>query len=634
MSSPFFGEQRKTRHNRSCSSCDSLPRYAASPPCHPQYAKVDRAAPSVSSPTFSSVPPSPKFPALCMHAMSHTNSTVPSSKLPFSNSVTGNGAALIGTLASFDSEAPRGRPASVAEDGAASGSSSGLSRAAVLMSGRGDASPPFSPQPSGSVLAVFCPLTSKAWQSGTLRDGIAFDVDTTSKVSTISPQTGLQSPLLFSSGWSQQSVSAAAQGTPPSFMGTPGQSLISAGAEGDDAEDTPHSCGAMYSPNHSVSLLPAPKVFVSVYPVQSPEPFATKFTGSPVFEVSLTTPPSIRAPQTGAARGAGATPAPSSRLPSESLEQYSLLRSPILHSLTPLSISPSAPLSPGFGCITGTEPMQSRLSRHRLATSAGSEQLPVRTSNDMRSRNAAVASPPPAAVPSVNSNHESLSDRLVSPARRSYRCPLPSSNEASLSSFFAVDDAGLHANLSMTQASEEDAAHRAASATLPRVCSSKDTEAEEGVAAALAPDTTDDPFEAFWDISPAAQWGGSVTEMLPRITTSSAPFETGSASRSVTAFASGTHEKDSHSSEEFNQNNRLSCVSMERHRNTILHRPSAAQQRNTILHRPSVVQQRNSVNRSVDTQRTTSKTMTLQQRQRRFSLQQEDSIEIKRRSYA
>ncbi|AYU82351.1 hypothetical protein LdCL_340007000 [Leishmania donovani] len=623
MSSPFFGELRKTLHNRSYSSCDSLPRHAASPPRHAQYVEADRAAPSLSkSPTFSSAPPSPKCPVPCTHTMSHTNSTVPSSKLPFSNSVTGNGAVLIGTLASFDSEAPRGRPASAVEDGAASGSSSsGLSRAAVLMSGRGDASPPFSPQPSGSVLAVFCPLTSKAWQSGTLRDGIAFDADTTSKVSTISPQTGLQSPFLFSSGWSQQSVSAAAQGTPPSFVGTPGQSLISAGAEGDDAEDMPHSCGAMYSPNHSVSLLPAPKAFVPVCPVQSPEPFATKFTGSPVFEVSLTTPPSIRAPRTGAVRGAGATPTQSSCLPSESLEQYSLLRSPILHSLTPLSISPSAPLSPGFGCIMGTEQTQSRLSRHRLAASAGSEQLPVRTSTEMRSRGSAVASPPSAAVPSVNSNHETLNDRLVSPARRSYRCPLPSSNEASLSSFFAVYDAGLHANLSMAQASEEDAAHRATSATLPRVCSSKDTEAEEGVAAALAPDTTDDPFEAFRDILPAAQWGSSVTEMPPHITTSSAPFETGSAFHSVTAFASEAHEKDNHPSEELNQSNRLSCFFMESHRNTIAHRPSAAQQRN-------------SVNRSVDTQRTASKAMTLQQRQRRFSLQQEDSIEIKRRGYA
>lgn len=238
----------------------------------------------------------------------------------------------------------------------------------------------------------------------------------------------------------------------------------------------------------------------------------------------------------------------------------------------------------------------------------------------MQSRGAAVASPPHAAVPSVNSNRETLDDHLVSPPRRSYCRPLPSLNEASLSSFFAVHDAGLHANLPSAQASEEDAADRVTSATLPRICSSEETDAEEGVAAAFAHDTTDDPFEAFWDISPAARWGSSATEMPPHITTSSAPFETGSAFCSVTAFASETHEKDNHPSEVLNQNNRLSSLSM-------------ANQRNTIVHRFSAAHQRNSVNRSADTQRTASKATTLQQRQRRFSLQQEDTIEIKRRSY-
>ncbi|GET92106.1 hypothetical protein LtaPh_3402100 [Leishmania tarentolae] len=620
MSSPSIGDQRKILRNRTCSPSTSLPQCVESPPRHQRYREADRTAPSISnSPTLSSAPPFSKLPVPCTRTMSHANSSVPSGKLPFSSSVTGNGAVLIGTLASFDSEAARFRQFCASERGVASDSSSGLSHAAVLLSGRGDASPPFAPQPSDSVLAVFCPLTSKAWQSGTLRDGMVADADTTSKATTKSPKTCLQSPLLFSSGWSQQSVSSAEDDMLPSVVGTPGRPFISTGAESDDAKGTAHSCGAVYSPHRPVSLQSASKSFTPVQTVKSPEPVVTKFTSSPVSRVSFTTPPSLRAPRTGAARGAGATPALSSCLPSESLEQHSLLQSPVLNPLTPLTIFPSASLSPQFGSTMATEQTQSRLSHHRLTASAVSEELPKKASKEMRSRGPTDTLSHSAYVPSLNSDHDTLEGPIMSLVQRSYHHPLPSSNEASLSSFFAAQDPWLHATLSMAQVGDEDAEEQAASTTLPRVCSSEATQAEDGNTAARGADTTDNPFEAFWDLSPRAGWDNSATELQPHIITSSTPLETASAFRTVTAFAPETHEDNCQISEEESRSNRLSCFYMGRHRIA-------------AGHRASEVQQRNSVNTSVDTQRAASKATTLQQRQRRFSLPQDGTIEIKRRS--
>ncbi|KAG5467697.1 hypothetical protein LSCM4_00775 [Leishmania orientalis] len=620
MPSPTIRERQKIHHNGSWSSWDSLPNHLAHPPRHPQYLEADRAALSVSSSsTLSSAPPSPKCPVPRAHAMSCTASTMPSSKLPFSNSVTGTVPVWIGPLASFGSEARRGRPTSAAECHAAS-CSSGLSRAAVLLSGLGGVSPPGTPQPSASIQAAFCPLTSDAWQSGTLRDGTAADADKTSTGSNTVPGTTLQSPLLFSSVWLQQGELAAAHDTLRSYAGVSDRFLNSGAAEGGDAQDTVHSSGAAYSSNRSASRLSAPKDFVPVYLVRSPVPFAKDFGFSPASEGFPSAQPNTRAPRTGTAKGTSATPAPSSCLPSETLEQHSLLRSPLLRSLTPPSISSSAPLSPGLGCIVGSDQAQSRLSRHRLAASPRSEERFARAGSEMRSRGAAEESPLPVTATSLKGNVKAFEHPLATPARHNFRGPLCSSNEESLPSFFVGKDVEAQATPVTINVSEEEVAHRAFSANVLRSGPSEETEAEEGVTSTADPTTTEDPFEVFWGFSTAPGWGSDATEMRPHGTTS-APWETAPAFCGIGAFASDTRETGGRVSGELSQHNRLSHAAHHRQRGAILHRPSAGQQRN-------------SVNNSTDPQHTSSKEVTLQRRQRRFSVPHDDAIEVKRRSGA
>ncbi|KAG5468105.1 hypothetical protein LSCM1_02075 [Leishmania martiniquensis] len=614
MSSPTLREERKTGHNSSWSSCDSLPNHLAHPPRHPQYLEAASGAPSPSSSsTLSSALPSPKRPVPPAQAMSCTASTMPSSKLPFSNSVTGTGAALIGPLASFDSEVPRGRPTSAAECRPAS-CSSGLSRAAVLLSGLGDASPPATPQPSASVLAAFCPLTSEAWQSGTIREGPAADADKTSTGSHTAPGTALQSPLLFSPGWPQQGGSVAAHDTLRSRVGMPERYLMSNAAEGDDAENTVHDNAAAYS----TSRPPAPKDFTPFYRVQSSRSLAMDFTLSPSSEVSLSAQLSIRAPRGRAAKGTGATPAPSSCLPSDTLERHSLLRSPLLRSLTPPFIAPRVPLSPGLGCIMGTDQAQSRLSRHRPAASAGPEERLARVGGETRSPGAAERPTRPAAASSLED--EALDPLLASPVRHNFRGPLRSPDEESLPSFFAVSAMEMYAAPATANVSEEDAAHGSTGGNA--LCSgpAEVTEAEERATGTAESLTADDPFEVFWGIKPIEGWGRDTAEM-PLHCSTSARFEESPVFRDIAVFASETPETGDRLSEEVNQHHRLSHAANQK-------------QRDAIVHRPSAEQQRNSVNGPTDSKRTSSKDPRLQQRHRRVSTSDDNAIEIKRRSGA
>ncbi|CAJ1023093.1 hypothetical protein Q4I30_003070 [Leishmania utingensis] len=619
MSSVTIGERQKKRPSSSCSSFDSKPHYRAHPPRHLQHLEADKAPQFMpNSPTDSSPPTSPKCAVPRTHTMSPANSTMPSSKLPFSNSVTGTGAVLIGPLASFDSETQRGMLATAAECCSES-CSSGLSRAAVLLSNQGVASPLVTPRQPPSILAAFCPLTSEAWQSGTMRDGIAVDANTMSTCSRTDSRTGLQSSLFFSPGWPQSSRLAAAQSALTSLMGTPGQFSTNTAAEGDETEATARKTAA-FSANRSVSRMSSPVDFMPVYPMRPPEPFAMDFSSPLVPEVSFLTSPNVWAPRAETAKGFGATPAPSSCLPSEPLEQQSLLRSPLLYSLIPPSIPPSASLSSGFGCIGESKQTQNRLSRHRSAASAEPDDLLSRLGNKIRVRGAANASPLPAALPSVKSKRKKRDHLFTSPTRRSFRSPLINSNEASLSSFFVAQDAEAHRTIAVGKVSdEEDAAHRTTSANAHRSGLPEDVEGEEDVTATAAATTTDDTFEDLWGILPAARRGGGATETPSHITTSSALFETAPAFRCVTAFASETHETDDQLSEELNQPSRFSCAVIEKQRNVMVHQSSAGQQRN-------------SVNTFTNPQRTVSKGLTPQQLQRHFSLPQDDAIEVKRRS--
>ncbi|KAK7196640.1 hypothetical protein NESM_000602800 [Novymonas esmeraldas] len=563
MSAPAAGEP----HCVGCGSMGSVhdPLAQSLPwPTHASaHAVVGAAAPHGStSPALPSAPSSPRGHVTCVPPASHGSSNLPSITAPFSQCGAGSAGALMGPLASFHSDALRGRPPSHA-GGRGGSRSSGLSRGAVLLSSRSGASLYSHPQPSASLPAAFFPLTTEAWQSTTARDGAGADVVSLSRST---PQhTTLRSSLAPSPAMSYQSNSVTGVlSTQPSSLDVTPEGLL-----------VRHTGST--SPATSVPV-PVSKAVTLPFSVQSPLLFALDAACSTGSEVSLPSPHNARAPRAGTAKGAVITPAPSSCLPSLPLESQSLLHSPLNHSLTPLTMSPCAPFSPAFSCITGTHHAQSRLSRHRpppaAAVAAGRESTVAGTGRERWSRGRTASSPPPpppSAVPIVEREvDETLTDVFAFPPgpQRSRRGPAPSSDDASVS----PSDTVIPAEMPVTLSTHDSADDVISATALPQ-----DVEGAGGAGGAAITG-----FDMLWCRTPATPWSADAVEWAHPTRLARAPLALVPASGSCSAVAAPTFGLEDQFGGEMNECGRNFAVDGETRRGVCWHRDSVQQHRNSV----------------------------------------------------